>query len=105
MERILFWIVDYADVAPPTTEETAPFFARLWEKCMEHHLPIGVAPNIHVSLVMLPEECEQLSDRSGKYKLHKLKLAGLRKVFAAGFLRKLKHKERSYPEYAFHVDA
>ena len=72
---------------------------------MEKGLPIGVAPNIHVSLVMLPEECEALSERAGQYKMQKLKLAGMRKIFAAGFLRKLKHKERLYPEYASKVDA
>lgn len=96
---------DYADVAPPQTEDMVPVFARLWERCMEHHLPIGVAPNVHVSLVMLPEECEALSERAGNYKVQRLKLAGMRKIFAAGFLRKLKQKERSYPEYALKVDA
>ena len=30
------------------------------ERCAEAGLPIGVAPNIHVSLVMLPEECRWL---------------------------------------------
>jgi hypothetical protein len=31
---------------------------------MERGLPIGCAPNVHVSLVMLPEECASLSSRS-----------------------------------------
>ena len=60
---------------------------------------------VPATLVMLPEECEGLSDRPGAHKLHKMKLAGMRKIFAAGFLRKLKHKERAYPEYALKVDA
>ena len=51
---------DLKDVAPPTTEDCVPVFARLWERCMEEGLPIGLAPNIHVSLVMLPEECRWL---------------------------------------------
>jgi hypothetical protein len=31
---------------------------------MERGLPIGCAPNVHVSLVLLPEECASLSGRS-----------------------------------------
>ena len=45
---------DYDGVPPPKTEEMVPVFRRLYEACMEHNLPIGVAPNIHVSLVLLP---------------------------------------------------
>ena len=45
---------DYADVPPPQTEPLIPVFRRLYEACMEKGLPIGVAPNIHVSLVLLP---------------------------------------------------
>lgn len=91
---------DYAQEPVPRTEDMAPVFARLYDRCMEKHLPVGVAPNIHVSLVMLPEECEALSENPSGHKLHKLKLAGMKKVFAAGFLRRLKQKEQHFPEYA-----
>jgi len=90
---------DYANEPVPDTMDMVPVFARLYDRCMEKHLPIGVAPNIHVSLVMLPEECEGLSANPGGNKLHKVKLAGMRKVFAAGFLRRLKQKEQQFPEY------
>ena len=89
---------DYADEPAPDTEDMVPVFGRLYERCMEKKLPVGVAPNVHVSLVMLPEECEGLSEKAGGYKLQKLKLAGMKKVFAAGFLRRLKQKEQSFPE-------
>lgn len=90
---------DYAGEPVPRTEDMVPVFARLYDRCMEKHLPVGVAPNIHVSLVMLPEECEGLSENPGGHKLHKLKLAGMKKVFAAGFLRRLKQKEQQFPEW------
>lgn len=48
----------YADLLPPHTEDMIPVFRHLYEACMKNNLPIGLAPNIHVSLVMLPEECE-----------------------------------------------
>jgi hypothetical protein len=51
---------DMEDAPPPQTEDLIPVFRRLYEACMERDLPIGVAPNVHVSLVLLPEECRGL---------------------------------------------
>jgi Radical SAM superfamily len=91
---------DYEEVAAPSTADMVPVFARLYDACMERGLPIGVAPNVHVSLVMLPEECAALSEKPGAHKLNRVKLAGMRKVFGAGFMRRLKAKEQKFPEYA-----
>jgi len=65
---------DYADVPPPQTEPLIPVFRRLYEACMEKGLPIGAAPNIHVSLVLLPDEARSLSDRRFPLQTLKLKL-------------------------------
>ena len=43
---------------------------------MEQGLLVGVAPNIHVSLVLLPDECRSLSERSFPLQTLKLKLLG-----------------------------
>jgi hypothetical protein len=51
---------ELVDEPPPRTEDMVPVFSRLWQRCAENGLPIGIAPNIHVSLVMLPEECRWL---------------------------------------------
>ena len=67
---------DYAEMEPPATEPLVPVFRRLYEACMERGLPIGVAPNIHVSLVLLPDECRSLSDRRFPLQSLKLKLMG-----------------------------
>src|SRR5512134_2018495 len=67
---------DYADMPPPQTEPLIPVFRRLYEACMEKGLPVGVAPNIHVSLVLLPDECRSLSERSFPVQTLKLKLLG-----------------------------
>jgi len=58
-------------------ERRVPVFARLYDACMEAGLPIGCAPNIHVSLVMLPEECKALSGK--RYVWKELKLAALKR--------------------------
>ncbi len=78
---------DMADTAPPETEAMIPVFRRLYEACMEKGLPIGVAPNIHVSLVMLPEECRAFSTR--RFPFQTLKLKAMAKVFGRIFERRL----------------
>jgi hypothetical protein len=76
---------DYQDEPPPSTEALVPVFRRLYESCMERGLPIGVAPNVHVSLVLLPDECAGFSERH--YPWQRMKLAMMRRVLAARFRR------------------
>jgi len=85
---------DYADVPPPKTEDMVPIFRHLYEKCMEHGLPVGAAPDIHVSLVMLPEECRPLSDK--RYPLGELKLKLLGKAVRYGLGKRLKNREQQF---------
>jgi hypothetical protein len=90
---------DYEDMPPPKTEDLIPVFRRLYESCMEAGLPIGCAPNVHVSLVLLPEECATLSDRS--FTLQRLKLAAMKQGFAAKFalrMARVKHAPASSPD-------
>lgn len=77
---------DYEDVDPPDTEALVPVFRRLYDACMERGLPIGCAPNIHVSLVMLPEECAAFSSRT--FRWQRAKLSIMKRVFAAQFARR-----------------
>jgi len=82
---------DLEDREPPETEEIVPVFRRLYEACMEAGMPIGCAPNIHVSLVMLPEECRWLSPK--RYRWQSAKLAVMKRVFARQFERKVRRME------------
>lgn len=79
---------DYEDREPPETEAMIPVFRRLYEACMEAGLPIGCAPNVHVSLVMLPEECASLSTNT--YRWQSMKLAVMKRVFAARFAHRMR---------------
>ncbi len=85
---------DYANLAPPKTEEMVPVFRRLYESCMERGLPIGAAPDIHVSLVMLPEECKSLSDQ--RYPMGELKLKMLGNAVRFGLDRRLRNREQRF---------
>ena len=51
---------------PPSALELAPVFERLFDATAEAGLPIGMAPNVGVSIVMLPEECAAFSKRPGR---------------------------------------
>jgi Radical SAM superfamily len=77
---------DLEDEAPPRTEDLVPVFQRLYEACMERGLPIGCAPNVHVSLVLLPEECRFLSPRRFRWRTLKLK------AMAAAFRRQFNRR-------------
>jgi uncharacterized radical SAM superfamily protein len=75
---------DLEDASPPDTEALVPVFRRLYEACMERGLPIGCAPNVHVSLVLLPEECRYLSPRRFPWQTLKLKAMAKAVRFSLG---------------------
>lgn len=81
---------DYGEMPPPKTEELVPVFRRLYEATMEHNLPVGVAPNIHVSLVLLPEECRWFVDNPRKYAWKEVRLRAMSAVFTSQFRRRTK---------------
>jgi len=79
---------DYENLPPPSTEEMIPVFRRMYEACMEKGLMIGVAPNIKVSLVLLPEEGRYFLDNGNRYYLTRAKHAILRPLFKAAVKRR-----------------
>jgi hypothetical protein len=94
---------DLEDAAPPDTEALVPVFARLYEACMERGLPIGCAPNVHVSLVLLPEECARLSGRS--YPLRELRRRATRALVGAHLRRRFAGFDRRRGARAGRADA
>jgi hypothetical protein len=77
-----------SDASPPGARELLPVFERLYVRCLERGLPIGVAPNVKVSLVLLPEECRGfVQDRRVLARLARRErlLAFKRLAVAAGF--------------------
>jgi uncharacterized radical SAM superfamily protein len=78
---------DMQDVPPPRTEDLVPVFQRLYEACMEKGLPIGCAPGINVSLVLLPEECRTLSPR--RFPVTSLKLKVMKAAVGRMIRRRL----------------
>lgn len=80
----------YADLPPPAVEDMVPVFAHTYRRCMERGLPIGIAPKVHVSIVMTPEECRWLlppAERS-RWRLRRLKHAALRAALGLAVRRR-----------------
>ncbi len=80
---------DYEDLPPPSTEDMIPVFRRMYEACMERGLMIGVAPNIKVSLVLLPEEGRYFMDKPNRFFFTRAKFALMRPLFKAAYKMKL----------------
>jgi sodium-dependent dicarboxylate transporter 2/3/5 len=76
---------DLEDLPPPRAADLVPVFAHLYERCMERGLPIGVAPNVKVSLVLLPEEGRYFVADPSKHRIARLKLAATTMAFRALF--------------------
>ncbi len=81
---------DMEDTPPPQTEDLIPVFRRLYEACMERGLPIGVAPNVHVSLVLLPEECRGLLHKPRRFWRGELRLKAMSVLFRRRLERELR---------------
>ena len=77
---------DYAHLPPPRTEDMVPVFRALYEACMSRGLPIGCAPNVHVSLVMLPEEARWLSSR--RFPLREMKRRATKRLIGLALERR-----------------
>lgn len=76
---------DYADRPPPEPETLVPVFARLYDACMARGLPVGIAPNIKVSIVILPEEGRHFLDDPARHRGREWTLAPLRLAFRMFF--------------------
>ncbi len=89
---------EYANVPPPKTEEMVPIFRRVYEACMEHNLPLGIAPNVKVSIVLLPDEGRWFLDDWNKYRWKEMRLTPMRGAFRAAFYAKLAVKSMFAPK-------
>ncbi len=74
----------------PRYEEMVTVFRHVYQKCMDHGIPLGLAPNIEVSLVVQPTDAEYLVSGSWKKALYKTKLAMMRRMAKPIFVRQLK---------------
>ena len=58
---------DMEDWPPPSYEDMRGVMAHMYEACRRHWIPIGLAPNIEVSLVVTPNETAFLAPRNAGF--------------------------------------
>jgi hypothetical protein len=71
----------------PTYKDMRLVMEYMWEACRKNGMPIGVAPNIEVSLIVNPDDTRYLPRRGMRWRLYESKLAIMRQV-AKPLLRK-----------------
>jgi len=94
---------EYEHVPPPKTEDMIPIFRRAYEACMEHGLPLGIAPNVKVSIVLLPDEGRWFLDDWNRYRWQEWKLMPIRVLFRAAFWTKLALKSLGFGKWTRHT--
>ncbi|MCC6464782.1 MAG: hypothetical protein IT463_05525 [Planctomycetes bacterium] len=80
----------YAKRKPPRVEDMLPVFQHFYRRCMEKGLPIGIAPNVKVSLIMLPEECRGLMPDPNAWRMKRAMLWLARGAFGAWFNQRVR---------------
>lgn len=71
---------DMADWPAPAYEDVRPVMAAMYDACRRHRLPIGLAPNIEVSLVVTPDDAALLAPRTVQFYMYELWRRALRTV-------------------------
>jgi hypothetical protein len=66
------------DWPPPSYEDMRTVMAGVYDACRRHRIPIGVAPNIEVSLVVNADDAAFLAPRTGGFYLYEAWRRGMR---------------------------
>ncbi|MCX7919070.1 MAG: radical SAM protein [bacterium] len=78
------------DWNPPDTDAMVPVFRRMYEACIEKNVPIGIAPNVHVSLVLLPVEGRYfVTQKTFSFRTKEMMMNSLKYLFRGYFYTRL----------------
>ncbi|HHT9115431.1 MAG TPA: radical SAM protein [Candidatus Wunengus californicus] len=82
------------DYPSPKYEDMAKIFRRMYEALIKNNIPIGIAPNIHVSLVVQPTEGKYfIEQKTFRYYKYQMKLSLLKMIYRPLFrLKMMRHK-------------
>jgi hypothetical protein len=79
-----------ADWAPPDYVEMREVMAAVYEACKRHRIPIGLAPNLEVSLVVSPDDAALLAPRNASFYRYELWRRSLRLAARRVFRRRIR---------------
>lgn len=86
---------DMADHPPPAYGEMRKVMAAMYDACRRHRVPIGLAPNIEVSLVVTPDDAALLARRSPGFYGYELWRRALRAAATPLFASRMRARPRS----------
>jgi hypothetical protein len=75
---------------PPRYEEMRTVMAAVYDACRRHRIPIGLAPNIEVSLVVNPDDAALLAPRTAAFYSYELWRRSMRLAARPIFRRRLR---------------
>jgi hypothetical protein len=86
-----------ADWPPPKYEEMRQVMLAMYDACRRHRMPIGVAPNIEVSLVVSPDDAALLAPRTAGFYGYELWRRAMRVAARPAFAQRLRARTRRIP--------
>ncbi len=82
------------DQPPPQYAKMRHVMKHMWTRCRDRSIPIGIAPNVNVSLVVQPADAAYLADNTWRDRWYRAKLALLRRAAAPRFRRRMRTQGR-----------
>ena len=86
---------DMADWPPPDYDDMRRVFVAVYDACRRHRIPIGLAPNIEVSLVVNPDDAALLAPVSPGTLVYEAWRRALRLAARPVFSRRMRARRRS----------
>jgi hypothetical protein len=84
---------DMQDCAPPTFDDMRTVMAAMYDACRRHRIPIGLAPNIEVSLVVNPDDAALLAPRTAGFYAYEAWRRSLRVAARPVFRQRLRARQ------------
>jgi hypothetical protein len=79
---------------PPAYDEMRTVMAAMYDACRRHHVPVGVAPNIEVSLVVTPDDAALLAPKTLGFLGYEVWRRALRTVARPRFTSRMRARPR-----------
>jgi hypothetical protein len=89
---------DMEDWPPPEFDDMRRVLAAVYDACRRHAVPIGVAPNIEVSLVVTPDDAALLAKKTPRMIAYEAWRRALRLAARPAFARRMRASRRKDPE-------
>ena len=81
---------DMEKFPPPSYKEMVTVMRHMYQACMRNRIPIGIAPNIEVSLIVQPDDAQYLVDGTWSHLAYRTWLKSLKLLSKPYFSRKLR---------------